>query len=171
MGEVEQPQRHPQSPARLRAKTERQGDAGRPHTSRGTHEAPSPRRTMGARATLAHRRARASRRRAARGHCGAAHKRRKPKPRWSGLLVVVGHSGLEPEANGLRRVHVAGTNAHNSRTFLWFLVPRHWDSGGQEGTREDSPIVEVVPPNTMHHRGMNERWPPLRTPPPPRWYA
>jgi hypothetical protein len=30
------------------------------------------------------------------------HKRRKPKPRWLGLLVVVGHSGLEPEANGLR---------------------------------------------------------------------
>ncbi len=37
-----------------------------------------------------------------RGNREAAHKRRKPKPSWLGLLVVVGHSGLEPEANGLR---------------------------------------------------------------------
>ena len=85
VGEVEQPQRHPQSPAPLRAKTEPQGDAGRPHASRGTREAPSPRRTTAAGATLAHCRARVSRRRAVasartsaaknwctRGHCGAA---------------------------------------------------------------------------------------------------
>ena len=61
VGEVEQPQRHPQSPAPLRAKTGPQGDAGRPHASRGTHEAPSPRRNPCAGATLARRRARASR--------------------------------------------------------------------------------------------------------------
>jgi hypothetical protein len=46
------------------------------------------------------------------------HKRRKPKPRWLGLLVVVGHSGLEPEANGLRRVRGAKANTDKFR-YLW----------------------------------------------------
>jgi len=61
---------------------------------------------------------------------------------------VVGHSGLEPEANGLRRVPAARTNTGNLRHFWWFLVTRGWDTEGQEGTRGDRVegiVVQVVP--------------------------
>jgi hypothetical protein len=47
-----------------------------------------------------------------------------------GLLVVVGQSGLEPEANGLRRVLASATNTDNLRLFWWFLASR-------VGTRRD----------------------------------
>jgi len=57
---------------------------------------------------------------------------------WLGLLVVVGHSGLEPEANGLRRVLAATRNTDNLRRFWWFLIDHLEDMEGQEGTREDS---------------------------------
>lgn len=61
---------------------------------------------------------------------------------------VVGHSGLEPEANGLRRVPAARTNGGYFRHFWWSLVTRGWDREGQEGTRGDSLyaiVVHVVP--------------------------
>jgi len=58
VGEVELPLRHSQAARPLRQR-ELQRDAGRPHASRCTLEAPSPRRTRCAGATLAHRRARA----------------------------------------------------------------------------------------------------------------
>ena len=56
---------------------------------------------------------------------------------------VVGHSGLEPEANGLR-VPAAWANSENLPRFLYFLVTRDWDREGREGTRRDSLDTVVV---------------------------
>src|SRR6188768_706840 len=115
-------------PARSPRDRERQGDADRPHASSVTHGAPSQRRAVPATrracrgdpcpppnagsavtsrsvvltAALPSAASIAAKYWCTRGCSGAAHKRRKPKPGWLGLLVVVGHSGLEPEANGLR---------------------------------------------------------------------
>lgn len=127
VGEVELPLRPPKPRATQRDR-ELQGDAGRPHASNGTHQASSPRpqnvcgsdprsppsagsaatsRAEGRTAPSQGRTAvRETERRKELVHSrpqrGSTHKRRKPKPRGFGLLVVVGHSGLEPEANGLR---------------------------------------------------------------------
>src|SRR6478609_10923866 len=118
---------------------ERQGDAGGPHASSGTHEAPSPRRAVAAGATLAHRRTRAPRRRAsqrclkvalpskrpndAKNWCTRAAKRQPTNAESPnrGLGFRVGHSGLEPEANGLRRVRGVRKDTDNLRHFEGFL--------------------------------------------------
>jgi hypothetical protein len=67
----------PKPRATLRER-ELQRDADRPHASNGAHEAPSPRRTRCAGATLAHRRARAPRRRDAESRRTVAHPSARP---------------------------------------------------------------------------------------------
>ena len=57
----------------------------------------------------------------------------------------MGHSGLEPEANGLRRVRGARANSVNLRHLWCFCHQGRWDTEGQEGTRGDRLDRVIVP--------------------------